>query len=352
MGFSLYHATRSFRATVTTPDNIRVVMENMRGNNGFYMSFTCTRRMDETPGEATFTVRNLPPNVLGQLQASQVSKPDDLDALLVGKNLQSSVVAQDGSDATKAGFLILELEAGYDGNVSRLFKAIGSRIDSGPDSDDVTDVTTISANENLDGALLGLPLVAFSAGASTFSLVDYLRRIAGLGPGNLTPVNLAAHIGESTLSSPYVVSGGQALAHLRNVFAYQKLRWFIDDREIWICARDEVPSPVNPPPMPWVNDGAPALLPPIITRPLRDEAGLVSITCFLAPGVRPGRLVRLTEDGLGLTQQGLSPSVAQARRANIPPGLYRCEEVTHSGDTMDAPFTTSMRLRPVTAPGL
>ena len=351
MGLSIYHRTRSVRATVTTPDGKQLVVSNLDGNDGFYMSFEVTRTMDEHPGDALLTARNLPPDILAKLQAAQVSKPDDIDAILVGKNLQSQVVAQDGSDATKAGFLILEIEAGYDGNLSRLAKCIGSRMDSGPDADDVTDITTIRANENLDGALLGLPLLAFTAGASLFSLVDYLRQIAGLGPGNLTPPNLAALIGESTLSSPYVVSGGQALSHLRNVLQYQRLRWFIDDRELWICARDEVPPPVPSPPPPWVMDGPPEMLPPIITRPQRDDAGYVSVTCLLAPAVRPGRLVRLTEDGLGLAQQGLTPSVAQARRANIPPGLYRVEEVTHRGDTTDGPFNTTMRLRPVTAPG-
>lgn len=352
MGFSLYHATRSVRATVTTPDGKRVVVENMDGNQGFYMAFEITRTMDDAPGDAVWTARNLPPDILGQLQASQVSKPDDLDALLVGKGLQSAVVAQDGSDASKAGFLILEVEAGYDGNVSRLCKAIGARIGSAPDADDVTDVTTVRASENLDGALLGLPVSAFTAGASLFSLLDYLRRIAGLGPGNLTPATLAALIGDSTLSSPYVVSGGQALAHLRQVLQYQKLRWFIDDRELWICARDEVPPPVAAPPPPWVMDGPPTIPPPILTRPQRDDAGFVTVTTFLCPEVRPGRLMRLTEDGLGLAQQGLSPSVAQARRANVPPGLYRVEEVTHRGDTADGEFSTTSRLRPVTAPGL
>lgn len=351
MGFSLYHATRSVRATVTTPDGKRVVVENMDGNQGFYMAFEVTRTMDETPGEAWWQGRNLPPDVLGLLQAAQVSKPDDLDALLVGKGLQSAVVAQDGSDATKAGYLILEVEAGYDGNVSRLCKAIGARVSSAPDADDVTDVMSIRANENLDGALLGLPVQAFTAGTSLFSLLDYLRRVAGLGPGNLTPASLASFLGDSTLSSPYVVSGGQALSHLRQVLQYQRLRWFIDDREIWVCSRDEVPPPIPNPPPQWVQDGPPTLPPPVITRPQRDDAGHVTVTTFLCPEARPGRLMRLTEDGLGLTQQGLSPSAAQAIRANVPPGLYRVEEVTHRGDTADGEFSTTSRLRPVTAPG-
>lgn len=369
MGFSLYHRTRSVRLTVTTADGQVVVVENMDGNDGFYLSFDCTRTMDDSPGECTVTAYNLPPDVLGLIEAAQVAKVDDLDALLVGKNLLPQIAA-DGSDATAAGFLIMELEAGYDGDVSRVFKAVGVRSSTEDDfgrrgmgqarnmngqfvkttGGSVTVKTTLTATENLDGALLGLPIAAFTAGTSLFSVVDYLRRAAGLGEGNLSPATLASIIGQSTISSPYVVSGGQALAHLQSVLQYLPLRWFIDDRDIWFCARDEVPSPVIPPAVPWVDDGPPELLPPIIARPQRDDAGRVVVTTFLAPYVRPGRLVRLTPDGLGLAQSGLAGSFEQVAQANVPPGRYRVDEVRHHGDTGDSPFTTSMTLRPVVSP--
>lgn len=349
MGFSLYHRTRSVRLIVTTSDGQVVTVENMDGNNGFFLAFDCMRSMDESPGECTVTAYNLPPNVLGLIEAAQVAKVDDIDALLVGKNLLPQIAA-DGSDATAAGFLIMEIEAGYDGDVSRVFKAVGARLSSTPDGDDVTLITTIRATENLDGALLGLPVSAFNAGSSLFSVVDYLRRAAGLGEGNLSPATIESILGKSTISSPYVVSGGQALDHIKNVLQYLPIRWFIDDRDIWLCARDEVPSPVIPPANPWVADAPPELLPPIVTRPQRDDAGRVNVTTLLAPYVRPGRLVRLTVDGLALAQQGLSASAAQVARANVPPGRYRVESVQHRGSTGSGDFLTSMVLRPILAP--
>jgi len=349
LGYSLYHRTRSVRLTVTTSDGEVVTVENMDGNDGFFLAFDCTRTMDGSPGECTVTAYNLPPDVLGKIEAAQVAKVDDIDALLVGKDLLPQIAA-DGSDALAAGFLIMEIEAGYDGDVSRVFKAVGARMSSAPDSDDVTLVTTIRATENLDGALLGLPLTAFEAGASLFSVLDYLRRAAGLGEGNLSPATLASILGQSTISSPYVVSGGQALGHIQNVLQYLPIRWFIDDRDFWLCARDEVPSPTIPPADPWVADGPPELLPPIVTRPSRDDAGRVNLTTLLAPYVRPGRLVRLTQDGLALAQQGLSASAAQVARANVPPGRYRVESVQHRGSTGGGEFLTSMVLRPVLAP--
>lgn len=371
MAFSIYHRTRSVRLTITTPDGQVVVVENLDGNDGFYLAFDCTRTMDASPGECTVTAYNLPPDVLGTIEAAQVSKVDDLDALLVGKNLLPEIAA-DGSDALAAGFLIMEIEAGYDGDVSRVFKAVGARTSTEDDfgrrgvgqarnangqfvkviGGSVTVKTTIRATENLDGALLGLPTTAFEAGASLFSVIDYLRRAAGLGEGNLSPTSLEAILGASTIDSPYVVSGGQALGHLQSVLQYLPIRWFIDDRDIWICARDEVPSPTIPPAKPWVDDAPPELLPPIIARPQRDDAGRVVVTTFLAPYVRPGRLVRLTVDGLGLAQSGLSASFSQIAQADVPPGRYRVEQITHRGDTGDGECTSTMIMRPIISPDL
>lgn len=348
MSFSIYRKTRSVRLTVTTPDGERVTVENLRGNEGFYLAFDCTRQMSAEPGSAIVTAHNLPPEVLGIFEAAQASKADDLDALLVGKGLQSQVVNAEGADALAAGFLIVEVEAGFDGAMSRVFRCIGARVDSSTDGDDVTVISTIRATENMDGALLGLPLLAFETGTTLFELVDYLRQIAGLGAGNLSYATLTAILGESRLDSPYIVSGGQALANLTNVLQYLPLRWFIDDRELWICGRDGVPSPTNA--LPWIADGPPVQLEPIIGRPTRADGGYVEVSCMLCPRVRPGRLVALTPAGLAAATQGLSPSAAQVRRAQVPPGMYRCDEVQHRGDTGGGDYRTSMKLRPVTSP--
>ena len=348
MSFSIYAKDRSVRLTVTTPDGEQAIVENASGDTGFRMSFDCKRSMDSDPGECVVQCLNLPPDVLGLIESAQVSKADDPDAILVGKQLQSAVVNAEGADALGAGFLILELEAGYNGSYSRLFKAVGARSSSSPDGDDVTTITTIRASENLDGALLGLPMATFPAGTTLHELIDYLRKVAGLGVGNLSLATLTALIGESRLDSPYHVSGGQALAFLRNALQYLPLRWFIDDREIWLCGRDEVPSPTGA--VPWVADGPPEELEPIVGRVSRDDGGFVSVSCLLTGRVRPGRLVNLTEAGLSMASRGLSPSAAKVRRANVPAGLYRAEEVAHRGDTGPGQYLTSLKLRPIVSP--
>ena len=346
MGFSIYRKTRSIRATITTPDGERIVVENLRADRGFRMSFDCMRSMTGEPAECTLRMVNLPPDVLGVLEAAQTTRVDDLDALLVGKALQSAEVAADGSDALAAGFLLVEVEAGFDGVMSRVFRCIAARSRTEFESDDVTLVTTISANENLDAAVLGMPSGSFTAGTPLFEVLDYLRRIAGCGPGNLSPANLDALIGVSRLDSPYHVSGGQALSLIATVLAPLPARWFIDDREIWMCARDGLPSPTGA--VPWIADGPPEELEPLIGRPKTEDGGDVSVACLLCPRIRPGRLVRLTPAGLALAAQGLSPRAAQVTRAKVRPGLYRVEQIRHSGTTGPDRFESSMRLRAIT----
>lgn len=343
MTFSLYRKTRSARLTVTTPEGAQVVVENLRGDQGFSLSFEAKRTMDESPGEFTVTAYNLPADVLGVIEYAQVRRVDDQDRLLVGDVLRTVSVAPQGSDALESGWLVVEFEAGYDGAMSRVFRAIGSRVRTRRPAGDLTDETTIEAVEDLDGALLGLPLQTFPAGATIFELVDYLRRIAGLGPGNLSPGTLAALIGEARLDSPYHLSGGQATEHLRNVLQWLPLRWFVDDREFWICGRDDVPNPGGVPA--YVADGIEE--PDLLTaRPERADGGRVLVECLLCPRIRVGRLVRLTEAGLALALQGLAPQAIQIALARVPPGLYRCDEVTHRGQTSGADWTTSMLLRP------
>lgn len=350
MTYSLYRATRSVRLTVTIPDGNTVTVENLVGDAGFSMAFEAKRTMDESPGEFAVQVYNLPPDALSALELAQVRRIDDIDRMLVGDVLQTAQVATDGADALASGFPIVELEAGYDGTVTRVFKSIGATVTTERVDGDTTDETTIKSAENLDGVLLGLPTSVFPAGAALFDVVDYLRRLAGLGPGNVTPATMAGIIGPAQLDSPYALSGGEAMAHLKNVLQYLPLRWFIDDRQLWICGRDGVPNPYGFPAYVPDGIGEPDLM---LTRPKRDSGGRVIVECLLCPRILPGRLVRLTPAGLALALQGLSPQAQQVAYAQVPPGLYRCDEVTHRGSTTDlSTWTTTMVLRPgVALPG-
>src|SRR5690606_30129809 len=121
-------------------------------------------------------------------------------------------------------------------------------------------------------------------------VVDYLRRVAGLGPGNISQAALDGIIGPAKLSSPYAVSGGDALKRIKQVLEWLPVRWFVDDREIWICGRDDVPSPYG---APAYVLGAPEEPDLILSRPERVDGGRVQVECLLCPRILPGRLVML-----------------------------------------------------------
>lgn len=349
MTYSIYRRTRSARLTVTTPEGTVVTVDNLIGDNGPSLEFEAQRSMDDNPGSFTIRAYNLPADALGIIEYAQTRRVDDTDRMLAGQGLRIDAVSPTGDDALQAGFLVVDFEAGYDGTMSRVFKAIGSKVRTRRAPGDLTDVTTIEASEDLDAVLLGVPLRAFPAGATTFELVDYLRQIAGLGPGNLTQATLAALLGESRLDSPYCLSGGQALSHLRNVLQYLPLRWFVDDRQIWICGRDDIPNASDFPV--YVADGVTE--PDLFTaRPERVAGGRVQIECLLCPRIRPGRLLSLTPAGLSLAVQGLSPDAAQVALAAVPPGLYRVDEVAHRGSTSGPDWTTTATLRPGVAEGV
>lgn len=362
MTYSLYRRTRSARLTVTTPEGQTIRVDNLTGDSGFSIEFEARRVMSESLGEFSVSAYNLPPEAIAVMESAQVRQVDDLDRMLKGLPLQVSQVQPQGDDALAAGFLICEVEAGYDGTMSRVFRAVGARAKSGYIEQQGRDEngrftkmrggltyrTTISALDALDGVLLGLPLRSFPGGSTVFELVDYLRQIAGLGPGNFTYANLFALIGDAKLSNPFHVSGGQALAYIKKVFEWMPVRWFVDDRELWICGRDDLPNP----------NGFPAYVPDdvwepdlLTARPRRDDGGRVLIECLLTPRGLPGRLCRLTPGGLALALQGLSPTEQQIAYAQVPPGLYRTEWIAHTGATSDMDrWTTTALLRPGVAP--
>lgn len=343
MTFALYRGTFSARLTVTTPEGQTLTAENLVGDSGFSMEFEARSTMDEAPGELTVTAYNLPADVLAGIEAAQVTRVGDRDSMLVDQVLRDLGVPADGSAALESGWLAVEMEAGYDGVMSRVARAIGARVQTKRIDDGLTDETRIVAVEDLDAVQLGLPSKSFPVGATLFELVDYLRRVAGLGPGNLTYASMTAILGEARLDSPYHCSGGQALTRLRSVLQYLPIRWFTDDREIWICGRDDMPNPNGIPAYITDEIGEPDLL---LAPPERDDAGRVVAECLLCPRLRVGRLVNLTEAGLALALQGLSPSQQAIAMANVPPGLYRLDELNHRGATSGTEQTTRMLLRP------
>ena len=353
----LLHQTRSVRVTITPAydeatifdpgiDQRTIVIENMEGNNGPEIAMSCTRTMDDALGELSLTIYNLPIEVRGAIEAAQTRKVDDIDQILArtGKANGWQVfedVTTGPEDATSVGLPTILVEAGYDGSVSRVFEAVGVRMKSDR-PDGLTYETEITGIESIDAALYGRPETVFPEGSPTYDVMNFLRQGCGLGKGNATPDVWASLLGESRLDSPYYsasTGGFEALSELLN---FLPLRWFVDDRELWIVAKDGQPGAAQP----YINEVI-ELTEPLTMRPVRLEGGFVGIQTTLLPTATPGRLTWLTPEFLGL---GFAPDASAIARAEVPPGVYRFEQVDHEFSTAaDGDALTTMRLKPIQA---
>lgn len=342
----IVYRTRSVRLTVQPPDGPGIQVENMEGGEGLRMSFEITRTLSPAMDEGTVTVYNLGPDQIGVIE-SQRGQPGTLqDLTTYGEPTlpYGSFRPTEVASALSDNLSIVTLEAGYNGTVSTIFESITGRVVSDK-PDNITTVTRITALDNLDGALFGNANQTFPPGAPLYGVVDALRRVLGLGKGNFSLPTWTALIGAPVLDTPYTVNG-DAAKQLDSVFEYLRstdnkanVRWFQDGGDFGIYRDDGFVT------------GDPVSLPPLKTRPTRESSGAIAVSCYLAPLVRPGRLVLLTPGGAS-AQTGDLPSPEGILRADVPPGLYRCDTVRHVGDTDPrGVFTTTVTLYPNPFPG-
>lgn len=340
----LVHRTRSVRVTITPPEGDAIVVENLQFNEGFEVDFGVRRTMTPDLGEIELSIYNLPAVLRGDLEAAQVRKPDDLDEVLAvlgkadGWGVYTEGMDTGGADALANGLPLIRLEAGFDGDVSTVFEAVGARLVS-ERADEVTYVTSIKAIEALDAALYAKPVTVFPAGTPTFEVMNWLRIGSGLGVGNVTFANWSALLGDSTLDAAFysTMGGFEALSQLLN---FLPLRWFVDDRELWVLPKEGQSYPGGAPPA--FIPGEPVVPDYLLERPRRIEGGFVEARFLLTPLATPGRLLVLSDVLLGL--EGADPE--EVARADVPPGLYRIEEVSHEGTTAaGGAFDTAVRLK-------
>ena len=354
----IWHDTRSVRVTIVPPSfdpttfeaslgitgvADSIVIENLANNEGFEIDFSVTRSMDESLGEIELKIYNLPVGLRGELEAAQVRKVDDLDQILArngqanGWEVFTGEVAADGASALAVGLPLIKLEAGYDGNVSELFEAVGATVDSSR-ADETTYVTAITAIEALDSIMYARPTTVFPEGSPTFDLVTWLRIATGLGQGNTTAAQWAALVGDSRLDSPFYANSG-GFEGLKQLLDFLPLRWWIDDRQLWIVSKDGQPGATAPPYLPTIS----VLTEPMVERPKRIEGGFVQMVTLLWASAIPGTIVPLSANSLGL---GYNPTPAEIARAEVPPGFYRIEAVEHSGTTSaSGDATTTCKLK-------
>lgn len=311
-----------------------IVIENLEGNNGLEMQFQVRRGIDMSTSTASVKIFNLPESDLKRIagEAREIGRIEDVD--LGGPVWSIGQLDDVGSEATTPealGYATVELQAGYDGNLSTIFAGtlmdcsttdeLGQTRDSNGRFTSsryvgVTSETTLTASSGISQVALSSAAQTFEAGTSTFAILDALRRTLKLGPGNCTPdtwlryiVEAALHTNKlgqaifsatSLLTAPYIITDA-ADEQLEQFLKYSGVKYFIDQGELWLVPRI------------GFIEGTPAKLEPMKERPRTTTSGQLECKSFLSPGVRPGYLVTLDADDV-------DPVLS---------GTYRCDNLQH-----------------------
>ncbi|MBL8971737.1 MAG: hypothetical protein JNK56_14190 [Myxococcales bacterium] len=335
----ILHRTRSMRLIVR-PIGVaqQVVIENMSGNEGLEMQFSVRRSIGDSTSSGQVTVFNLPDSIRSLIEG-QGSRVGNIDDLIEDGTLWSVGPEESDDEATVAsqqGYATIELQAGYDEAVSTIFSGTAIFTQTVPtatsptprrDSDGrfakavlgagITTETVIVASSGIAQVALSQANETFARGTDTFVILEHLRRVLKLGPGNCTPANwlkfLAGAAGAinkngqslfsqtSVLASSFTVTDNAA-QQLEEFLRFTGIRYFVDAGELWLLPRQ------------GFIEGPIVTLEPLKEAPRRPRPGHLECKAFLTPAIAPGHLVRVDATGIDTTSSG----------------VYRCDEVMHT----------------------
>lgn len=318
----LLHRTRSLRLTVrpVLSDQV-VVFENLEANEGLEMQFSVRRSINSTTSSGQAIVYNLPASVRGIIEG-QSRRIGNIDDLLVDGTLWSTgpadVEEDEATTSAGQGYAAIQIEAGYDGALSTIFSGTAIFAETGlAATAGITTETLITASSGIAQVALGVANQTFAKGTDTFQVLDYLRRVLKLGPGNTTPANWSRFLadaagainrnGQSLFSQTSILAAAYTVTEsadqqLEEFLRYTGIRYFIDEGELWLLPRQ------------GFIDGPIAQLEPLLEAPRRPRPGQLECKAYLTPAVAPGRLVRVDATGID----------------DAASGVYRCDDVAHN----------------------
>jgi hypothetical protein len=291
-----------------------------------------TARIDKAiggaPGQARITVQNLDQESRDRAQGI-IRRPTALDpwATSVGSitqvMLEQALGNGQGQEAAiiAAGGGVVRLSAGFDPSVAVLFTGSSEFADSRETPPNW--LTEIIAGDGGPGMSLAQASKDFPTGTPFWQVIDYCRRLIGLGVGTQLPAQAPLAVTQTQLRAPLSIMG-QARKILEQALALLGVDWWIDDGDLYLVGKGEaLPVPPHRFSSTLGEVGAHLLL----ARPQPLDASLVGIRAQLAPPVRLGHPVVLATLQL--------------------PGTYRIVGLAHDVDNRGGPFTTSLTLEPL-----
>jgi hypothetical protein len=223
----------------------------------------------------------------------------------------------------------VEIEAGYFGNTSLIFKGdldYGATVRTGTDW--VTTLQSTDGGKQYRSARINL---SFDAGSAVKDVINRAADELGLGKGNVAD---ELNKGNPRSSAVQYVKGlvlsGQGTASFDKVVRRAGFEWSIQDGQIQLTRPGKV---INPGEAVVLNQGT-----GLIGTPEQGEKGLLKARSLLQPELLPGKRVQIQAGQLGFT--------ALKGQREID-GFFRVEKTIFSGDTWGNDWFSDIEARPV-----
>ena len=220
-----------------------------------------------------------------------------------------------------------EIEAGYFGNTSLIFKGdldYGSTVRTGPDW-----VTTFQATDGGKQYRAARINTSFDAGSATKDILRTVADSLGLGLGNISE-ELGKNLPRIT-ATQYVkglVLSGQASLAFEKIAKRAGFEWSIQDGQIQLTRPGKA---LDPNAAIVLNQGT-----GLIGSPEQGEKGLIKLRSLLQPELLPGKRIQVQ---------------AGARNAAGVPEIdafFRIEKSLFLGDTWGSDWYSDLEAKPIT----
>lgn len=296
------------------------------------IDFSVEKSIGGSAGQARIFVFNLG-ELARQIAAGIVRRTSQLDPLeavaVEGISITPAVLEQllgggAGQEVAtvSAGGGVVKLRAGFQGfGLPTIFDGSSQDADSYPRHPDW--ITEISASDGGLGPSLALASKDFTAGTPMPIVVDYLRKVMGLGAGTLLPAAAPVALSSSFLRRPWSALG-QARELLESQLDLLEVDWWIDDGDLYLI-------------------GAGEALPGVPHRFSTDPLDETAITMYRSPELLVGDQVAAETQMAGHVRLGEQVLIVSTRLA----GLYRVSALVHAGSNRRGRFASSWTLDPL-----
>lgn len=260
--------------------------QNKIFNEGFRISFKLEKTSDESPNKGEVSIYNLNPQNRAFCEKPPETKTDS-----------------DGGKITLANEI--ELLAGYGGKAKLLFRGTAARVLSRRQGADV--ITTFEIGDGLEPYQNARLDKSFGPGTSFKDIFSNISSSLGV------PLGEVSGIPDGGVLNGLALSGASKDA-MNTVTKKLGLTWSIQDGALQVTEKNKSTSQTA------------VLLTPqtgLIGTPTKKDKGL-ELVSLLQDSINPGRLIKLQAENLN--------------------GVYRCEKVTHEGDTFDKSFYSKIEV--------